>query len=135
MAASGIRYPSLDTLDTQEGHAVIVRGLVLIGVLVGAAACWWGWSYARCERACDAADAEATALFERGALVAALERIDAVDARCDCGRFVDGDAPPQYSLAVACLQQLRRDGRGAEADGILAAARGPILMSMRRRGP
>lgn len=114
---------------------MILRGLVLIGILAGAAVCWWWWSYARCEHACDAVDAEAMALFERRELIAALERIDEVDARCDCGRFVDGDAPPQYSLAVACLQQLRREGRGAEADGVLAAARGPFLVSMRKHGP
>ena len=114
---------------------MILRGLALLGLLTGAAVCWWWSSYEQCARDCDAVDADAIALFERGELVAALKRIDEVDTRCRCGRFVDGDAPPQYSLAVACLQRLRREGRRVEVDDILANARGPILMDLRRRGP
>jgi hypothetical protein len=113
---------------------MILRSLALLGLLTSAAVGWWWSSRAQCERECQTVDAEVTALFERGDLVAVLERIDDVDARCRCARFVEGDAPPLYGLAVVCVQRLRREGRAAEADGILARSRGPILRDLSTRG-
>jgi hypothetical protein len=106
--------------------------LILVAVLAAGAGAWW-WRYRAAERACTQVAEDAQALFDRGQPLAALERIDAVDARCDCGRFTSGDEPPEYALARACLERLRSQGQGAEADRALAAARGPILRELRGR--
>jgi hypothetical protein len=103
--------------------------LVVLAVIVAGAAAWW-WRYRASERACAQVALDARALFDGGQPLAALERIDAVDARCRCGRFTSGDEPPEYALARACVERLRAQGQGAEADRALAAARGPILREL-----
>jgi hypothetical protein len=113
------------------GRAALVLLAVLAAGAVGAAV-WW-WRYRAAERACLQVVDDASALFDGGQPLAALERIDAVDARCRCSRFTSGDEPPEYSLARACLKRLREQGQGADADRALAAARGPILRELRGR--
>jgi hypothetical protein len=108
------------------------RIVVLIGAVALAGAGWWWW-HARCETACAEVDRGSQEMLERGDLVAALTLIDGVDARCRCGRFTSGDAPPQYSLAQACLGRLRTAGRSAEVDALLNKARGPILIELGKR--
>ncbi len=107
---------------------VILPAMVLGSV---AAVLWW-W-YMRCERACTAADRAAEDLFQRGELLSALSLIDAADARCHCGRFTSGDAPPQYALAQACLRGLLSRGQRAEVERFLARVRGPILRELSNR--
>lgn len=85
---------------------------------------------ARCERACESGDEDAQELLRRGDPLAALRLLDEVDARCRCARFTSGDAPPQYALAIACLQRLRDEGRDAERRQALVEARGPILRDL-----
>jgi hypothetical protein len=108
---------------------VRARGALLVSPLTTAFVAARRW-FARCERACAAADRDAHDLFQRGELRSALAVIDAVDAKCRCSRFTAGDAPPQYALAQACLRELLEEGRGAEAEDILAQARGPILRGL-----
>lgn len=112
--------------------ARVLAALVVLAGVAGAARWWW---LARCERACANADRDAHTLFNRGEVVAALELIDAVDARCDCSRYTSGDAPPQYALADACLRQLLRDQRSADFRRIASNARGPILRALLRESP
>jgi len=95
---------------------------------------WWPW-FVRCDELCAQVDREAASLFDRGELVAALELIDRTDARCRCSRYTSGDAPAQYSIAEACLQQLLREQKTAELRRILARARGPIIRSLLRVSP
>lgn len=106
----------------------------LIGVAVlaavGLAAVLWHWHRDRCESDCAAAAHESAGLLARGEAQAALKLLDAVDARCTCERFTSGDAPPEYSLAQACIRKLQSAGRTQELDEILARATGPILKSI-----
>jgi len=97
----------------------------------GAATAWW-W-FVRCEQDCARADRSAQLLFDRGELLVMLALIDAVDVRCRCGRFTQGDVPPQYALAHAALQEFFREGRRAETERLLAQARSPMLKDLARR--
>lgn len=97
-----------------------------MGVAVLAGAALW-WRYARGERDCARAEADARRLLQQDEPGAVLELIDGVDARFRCARYTAGDAPPIYSLAHAALQRLRERGEGAAADRLLARARGPLL--------
>lgn len=93
------------------------------------------WPFVRCQELCAQIDREAESLFGRGELVAALALIDRTDARCRCSRYTSGDAPAQYAIAEACLQQLLREQRTDELRRILSAARGPIIKSLLRVSP
>jgi hypothetical protein len=104
--------------------------IVLAVVLVVLSAWWW---FVRCERNCGEVLRHAQDMFERGELSLALARIDAVDAKCHCSRFTSGDAPPQYSLAQACLERLLSEGRLDEVERLLAQAQGPILKELGKR--
>jgi hypothetical protein len=107
--------------------ARIVVGIVAVAVLV--AAVIWA-KRDDCERACVDAERTAAILFERDELVGALKRVDEVDVRCGCGRFTAGDAPPQYTLAQACLTRLRAEGQAAAIERLRVRARGPILREL-----
>jgi hypothetical protein len=108
----------------------VVVGLAgLVGLVTGVALLWW---FPVCEHACSAMQREVQELFERGEYVAALTRLDRVDARCHCSRFTSGDMPPEYALAEVCIRRLRAEGRGPELDGLLERARGAILHELSR---
>lgn len=111
-----------------DGAAVTTRTLLLAGLATGLAALLW---MTHCERQCGAALNESEALYDAGDPMAALRALDEVDARCDCSRFTEGDAPPELSLAIACAQRLS----AADLDGLLSAAKGPILAGIRGTTP
>lgn len=75
--------------------------------------------------------AEAEEQFARGEPIGALRALDAVDARMDCGRFTEGDAPPEVSLAIACVRRLKATGREVELNAVFSAAEGSILTELR----
>ncbi len=100
---------------------MIARAILLVGAFTAAAIAAAWWRFARCARACVAAENAAQDLFQRGELLSALALIDAVDTRCRCARFTSGDSPPQYTLAQACLRQLLSEGRSTEVKHLLSA--------------
>ena len=104
------------------------RRLLALPLLLGLA---WLVRMSRCERRCGAALAEAEGLFAAGQALGALRTLDAADARCDCARFTSGDAPPEFSLAIACGRRLQAGGQQAELNALLSTAKGPILGMLR----
>ncbi len=108
---------------------VILIVLSIAAVLAIAALAWTSQG----EHRCQAALSEAEALFSGGDPLGALRALDAADARYHCGRLTQGDAPPEYSLAVACIRRLKAMGREAELNALLKEARGPILTDLARK--
>jgi hypothetical protein len=106
-------------------------GIVAVVALASVvAAAIWVERRDRCADRCNVALEHADRLAAGGDLRAALTTIDEEDSSCSCGRFTDGDEPPEYASARAYLQRLRADGRVGEANEIAAAARGPILREL-----
>lgn len=104
------------------------RLLLALPLVLGLA---WLVRTGHCERRCGAALAEAEGLFAAGQALGALRALDAADAACDCARFTGGDAPPEFSLAIACGRRLQEGGQNVELSALLSAAKGPILGMLR----
>lgn len=100
--------------------------LLVVAVLVGALL--WLTRQNRCQRRCNEAVEGADRRATAGDLIGALTILDRVDAACDCGRFTEGDEPPEYAAARFYLEELRR-GQGEEALSRLEI-RGPILRDL-----
>jgi hypothetical protein len=109
------------------------RAMAGIGVLtlVGVATLWW-W-FVQCEQECAVTDRDAQTLFQRGEFYSVLVLINAVDTKCHCSRFTSGDPPTQYSLAQACIRQLREKGLSRDVEDFLIGVRSPILKELAKR--
>lgn len=106
----------------------ILANLVL-GLGITAFLAWVIWDH-HCFEGCSRGVDEADRLSAQGNLRSALLAIDSADARCNCSRFTQGDAPPEYSAAQTCLRMLReREGRAAVIE-FSKSARGQIMRQL-----
>jgi hypothetical protein len=69
-------------------------------------------------------------MAEQGNQAKALKTLDEADCTCDCGRFTEGDEPPEMSSARHWLELLRAKSGEAAAAEITQNAEGPILQEL-----
>lgn len=109
----------------------ILKILVHLGVGLGITVllAWIFWDH-HCFNCCSRGVETADRLAAQGNLRGALLAIDSADDQCQCSRFTQGDAPPEYSAAQTYLRMLgEREGRAAVIE-LSKSARGPIMRQL-----